>query len=159
MNKDIDFDTPAWRELRNAKLHEWVRDPAAIAFFLTVADASEFFDDVVDADKPIEEGHAERVLFALLTQLPLNPFFMANVQPLCAIMHTGINAWLDSTDMERTVDEEKRKRAFVLRDWNLELLMYIVTLTRGRQYMRSVSLEIRDFFQHETLAEYMEKLK
>lgn len=154
-----EFDSKEWRDTRNAKLAEWVGDPAAIAFFLTVADTSEFFDDVVDADKPIEDGHAERVLFALLTQLPLNPFFHAHAQQLCAIMHTGINAWLDATAMERTGDVEKRKRAFVLRDWNLELLMHIVFLTRGRQYMRSVSLEIRDFFLHETLDEYMEKLK
>lgn len=153
------FDTPAWREERNRKLLDWVGDPAAVAFFLTVADASEFFDDVVDQDKPLEAGHTERVLFALLTQLPMNPFFDKFKHQLCPIMHTGINAWLDATAMERTWDDTKRHRAYVLRDWNLELLMYVVYLTRGRDYMRSVSLEIRNFFLHETLDEYMEKLK
>lgn len=152
------FDSPEWRKTRNEKLMEWVADPAAIAFFLTVADASELFDDIVDQDKPLESGHVERVLFALLTSLPMNPFFDKFKHQLCPIMHTGINAWLDATEMEKSAGTP-RHRAYVLRDWNLELLMYVVYLTRGRDYMRTVSLEIRNFFLHETLDEYMEKLR
>jgi hypothetical protein len=153
------FDSAEWRNVRNQKLMGWVQDPFAVDFFLMVGDASEFFDDVVDADKPLEHGHPERVLFALLTQLPLNPFFDKYRAQLCAVMHTGINAWLDATELEKSADKTPRHRAYVLRDWNLELLMYIVYLTRGRDYMRSVSIEIRNFFLHETLDEYMEKLK
>lgn len=152
----MEFDSPAWRIKRNEKLAEWISDPAAISFFLSVADASEFFDDVVDQDKPLEKGHAERVLFNLLTVLPLNPFFDRFKVQLCPIMHTGINAWLDATAMEK--DYDLQERAYVLRDWNLELLMHVVYLVRGREYMRSVSLEIRKFFLHETLEEYREKL-
>lgn len=151
------FDSPEWRFLRNENLAVWVQDPAAISFFLTVADASELFDDVVDNDKPIEAGHVERVAFNLLTVLPLNPFFDRFKSQLCPIMHTGINAWLDATAMEK--DSNLQARSYVLRDWNLELLMHVVYLTRGREYMRSVSVEIRKFFLHETLDEYREKLK
>lgn len=152
----MEFDSPTWRIKRNEKLAEWISDPAAISFFLSVADASEFFDDVVDQDKPLEPGHAERVLFNLLTVLPLNPFFDRFKVQLCPIMHTGINAWLDATAMEK--DYDLQERSYVLRDWNLELLMHVVYLVRGREYMRSVSLEIRKFFLHETLEEYREKL-
>lgn len=152
----MEFDSPAWQIKRNEKLAEWIGDPAAISFFLSVADASEFFDDVVDQDKPLDKGHAERVLFNLLTVLPMNPFFDRFKIQLCPIMHTGINAWLDATAMEK--DYDLQERSYVLRDWNLELLMHVVYLVRGREYMRSVSLEIRKFFLHETLEEYREKL-
>lgn len=151
------FDSPEWRLQRNEKLAAWVQDPAAVSFFLTVADASELFDDVVDNDKPIEAGHVERVAFNLLAVLPLNPFFDRFKGQLCPIMHTGINAWLDATAMEK--DYDLQERSYVLRDWNLELLMHVVYLTRGRDYMRSVSVDIRKFFLHETLEEYREKLK
>jgi hypothetical protein len=150
------FDSPEWRFQRNEKLATWVQDPAAISFMLAVADASELFDDVVDNDKPIEAGHVERVAFSLLAQLPLNPFFDRFKTQLCPIMHTGINAWLDATAMEK--DYDLQERSYVLRDWNLELLLHVVYLTRGRDYMRSVSLDIRKFFLHETLDEYREKL-
>lgn len=153
-----EYDGPEWRLKRNEKLATWVQDPAAISFFLTVADASELFDDVVDNDKPIEAGHVERVAFSLLTALPLNPFFDRFKGQLCPIMHTGINAWLDATAMEKGSEHEKT-HAYVLRDWYMELLMYVIYLTRGRDYMRSVSVEIRAFFMAETLEEYKEKLK
>ena len=112
---------------------------------------------MVDNDRPIEAGHVERVAFNLLTVLPLNPFFDRFKGQLCPIMHTGINAWLDATAMEK--DYDLQERSYVLRDWNLELLMHVVYLARGRDYMRSVSLEIRKFFLHETLEEYREKLE
>lgn len=153
-----EYDGPAWRLQRNEKLTTWVQDPAAISFFLTVADASELFDDVVDNDKPIEAGHVERVAFSLLTQLPLNPFFDRFKGQLCPIMHTGINAWLDATAMEKGSDHEKN-HAYVLRDWYMELLMYVIHITRGREYMRSISAEVRAFFMAETLEAYKEKLK
>lgn len=154
----IEYDSIQWRELRDYKLRVWVADHNAISYVGAVSDAAELFDDVVDADKPLEEGHVERVLFSLLTQLPLNPFFDAYKHQLCPIMFTGVNAWLDSTKMEKGSDHEKT-HAYVLRDWYMELLMYVIYLTRGREYMRSVSTEVRAFFMAETLEEYKEKLK
>jgi len=154
----IEYDSPEWQDIRDAKLLNWVGDLNAIAYVGAVSDAAELFDDVVDADTKIEESHVERVLFSLLTQLPLNPFFDAYKHQLCPIMFTGVNAWLDATKMEKGSDHEK-SHAYVLRDWYMELLMYVIYLTRGREYMRSVSLEVRAFFMAETLEEYKEKLK
>jgi hypothetical protein len=154
----IEYDSPEWQDIRDAKLRHWVGDLNAIAYVGAVSDAAELFDDVVDADTKIEDSHVERVLFSLLTQLPLNPFFDAYKHQLCPIMFTGVNAWLDATKMEKGTDHEK-SHAYVLRDWYMELLMYVIYLTRGREYMRSVSVEVRAFFMAETLEEYKEKLK
>lgn len=154
----MEFDSPTWRIKRNEKLAEWIGDPAAISFLLTIADAAEFFDDVVDADKPLEQGHAQRVLFALVVDLPFNPFFERYKIQLVPIMHTGINAWLDANDLEKGSDNDKAF-AYVLRDWYCELITYVIFLTKGREYMRAVSLEVRMFFtHHESLEAYKEKL-
>jgi hypothetical protein len=154
----IEYDSPEWQDIRDAKLLHWVGDLNAIAYIGAVSDAAELFDDIVDRDTEIENSHVERVLFSLLTQLPLNPFFDAYKHQLCPIMFTGVNAWLDATKMEKGSDHEK-SHAYVLRDWYMELLMYTIYLTRGREYMRSVSVEVRAFFMAETLEEYKEKLK
>lgn len=154
-----EFDSEEWRRERDAKLVEWIKDPHAIAFFLTIADAGEFFDDVVDQDKPLEKGHAQRVLFALTVDLPFNPFFERHKAQLAPIMHTGINAWLDANELEKGSDNDKAF-AYVLRDWYCELITYIIFLTRGREYMRSVSLEVRRYFtHHESLEEYRGKME
>jgi hypothetical protein len=154
----LEFDTPEWQALRDSKLREWVGDPAAIAFFITFCDACELFDDVTDGDKPIKQEHVNRVLFALLTELPVNGFFDTHKRLLIPIIITGINAWLDANELEKG-SENDRVFSYVLRDWYVELLSFVIYVTKGRDYMRSKSLEIRQFFtHHETLPQYLEKL-
>jgi hypothetical protein len=153
----LTFDTLEWQDLRNEKLRGWVGDPQAIAFFIAFCDACELFDDVVDKDKPVEDAHATRVLFSLLTELPLNPFFEQWKRQIIPIIVTGINAWLDANELEKG-SENDRVFSYVLRDWYVELLAFVIYVTKGRDYMRSKSMEIRQFFtHHETLPQYLEK--
>lgn len=154
----LEFDTYEWQQMRNAKLREWVADPYATQFILSFADACELFDDLIDKDKPIKDEHVVRVLFSLVTEMPLNPFFDRYKQQLIPILVTGINAWLDANDLERG-SQNDRVFAYVLRDWYMEFVSFVIYLTRGRDYMRSVSLQVRHFFtHHETLEAYREKL-
>jgi hypothetical protein len=154
----LEFDTPEWQAVRNAKLQEWVQDPNAIRFIIDFADTCELFDDMIDRDKPLEDAHIVRVLFKVLTEIPMNPFFDCFKSQLVPIIITGINAWLDSTELENGSDNDK-VFAYVLRDWYMEFVAYVVYLTRGRDYMRSISMDIRQFFtHHETLEEYKEKM-
>jgi hypothetical protein len=153
------FDTYEWQQLRNQKLAEWVGDPHAIAFILICSDACELFDDLIDKDKPLEETHVVRVLFSLFTELPVNPFFDAYKHQLIPVMITGINAWLDANALERGTENDK-VFAYVLRDWYMEIICFVIYLLRGRAYMRQTSLEVRHFFtHHETLEAYREKLQ
>jgi hypothetical protein len=154
----LEFDTPEWQAVRNAKLHEWVKDPHAVRFIIDFGDTCELFDDMIDRDKPIEDDHIVRVLFKVLTEIPLNPFFDHYKNQLIPIIVTGINAWLDSNTLENGSDNDK-VFAYVLRDWYMEFVAYVVYLTRGRDYMRDISMDIRQFFtHHETLEEYKEKM-
>lgn len=158
MREVLEFDTPEWQAVRNAKLQEWVQDPNAIRFIIDFADTCELFDDMIDRDKPLEDAHIVRVLFKVLTEIPMNPFFDCFKSQLVPIIITGINAWLDSTELENGSDNDK-VFAYVLRDWYMEFVAYVVYLTRGRDYMRSISMDIRQFFtHHETLEEYKEKM-
>ena len=154
----LEFDTFEWQQLRDRRLQEWIPDPYAMAFILGFADACELFDDIIDRDKPIEDAHAVRVLFSLLTELPLNPFFDRFKHQLIPIVITGINAWLDSNTLERG-SKNDQVFAYVLRDWYMEFVSYVIYLVRGKEYMREVSMDVRRFFtHHETLEAYREKL-
>lgn len=153
-----EFDTVDWQQLRNSKLAEWVVDPAAIQFILDFGDTCELFDDIIDKDKEIKDAHVVRVLFAVLTEMPLNPFFDRYKHQLIPIIITGINAWLDANDLEQGSDNDL-VFAYVLRDWYMEFVSYVIYLVRGRDYMRAVSLDVRHFFtHHETLDEYRDKM-
>jgi hypothetical protein len=153
-----EFDTPQWRVDRDARLMAWVQNPYAVQFILAIGDAAELWDDLIDQDKPIHASDVNRVFATLTTVLPLNPFFDANKLQLIPLLVAGINAWHDATELEKGSDNDKAL-AYVLRDWYVELTMFVVYLTRGQDTMRTLSLEIRRFFsQHESLHDYMEKL-
>lgn len=153
-----EFDTIVWQQLRNEKLVEWISDRHAIQFILDFSDTCELFDDLIDKDKPIGDDHVIRVLFKVLTEMPLNPFFDRYKGQLVPIIVTGINAWLDANTLEGGNDNDL-VFAYVLRDWYMEFVAYIIYLVRGRDYMRSVSMDVRHFFtHHETLDEYRDKM-
>ena len=153
-----EYDTAEWQTLRDEFILGWVQDANALQFIKIIGDTAELWDDLIDQDKPISKNDVNRVFMNLTTVLPLNPFFDAYKLQLTPIMIAGINAWHDATALERGSDNDKAI-AYVLRDWYVELLMYVVYLTRGYDAMRSISVEARKFFgQHETLEEYREKL-
>lgn len=153
------FDSAEWRRERDARLAEWIADPAAIAFIIQVFDFAEVIDDLWDGDKPVTREDITRILFVMLTEFPLNPFFDRFKHQLVPIMVTGINAWLDANTLERGSDND-RVFAYVLRDWYAEMIAFVIYLARGRDYMRAVSMDVRAFFtHHETLDQYREGLK
>lgn len=152
------FDSEAWRAERDRRLAEWVGDPDAVRFIVQFADVCEVFDDLWDKDKPVTKDDLSRILFALLTEMPLNPFFDRFKGNLVPLLITGINAWLDANALEQGTRNE-RVFAYVLRDWYMEFVSFVIYLTRGREFMRAVSLDVRHFFtHHETLEQYLEGL-
>jgi hypothetical protein len=154
----LEFDTPEWQALRDAKLKEWLGNDDALRFLAQFGDICELFDDLIDKDKPVPDEHVIRVLFTCLTEMPVNQYFERHKYQLIPIIITGINAWLDANHLERG-SRNDRVFAYVLRDWYVELIAYVIYSLRGKDYMRSVSMEIRRFFtHHETLEQYLEKM-
>jgi len=153
-----EFDSEGWRKVRNDKLLEWVGDSHAVQFILHMGQVAEVWDDLIDRDKDFDDNHIHSAFWALLIELPLNPFFDRFKGQLIPLMTVGINTWLDSNVMQDG-DEEEQIQAYVLRRWLLELSIYVVYLTRGREYAQQHSLEIRKFFtRYETFADFRAKL-
>ena len=116
INKDgLEYDSPDWQEQRNAKLYEWTQDIHAVQFIVQFSDTCELFDDLIDKDKPIPDDHVIRVLFVVLTEMPMNPFFNAHKSILVPVIVTGINAWLDANTLEKGSDND-RVFSYVLSD-------------------------------------------
>jgi len=158
-NEGLEFDTLEWQAARDHRLLAWTNDRYAVDFIRQFSDCCELFDDMIDKDKPIPDDHVVRVLFSVLTEMPLNPFFDRFKHQLIPVMVTGINAWLDANILEKGSDNDK-VFAYVLRDWYAELIAFVIYLTRGRNYLRSVSMEVRNFFtHHESLETYREQLQ
>lgn len=151
----MEFDSPAWRELRDEKLRGWLLgDESAVQCLLILFDLAEIWDDVVDG-KVDPAVASSQLAWGALCELGGNKFYQQNIAELTPIIRAGVNAWMDSVQLENNDDIQSQVWAYALRDLYMELVPMAACLIGGFEHMRRVSLESRLFFQAETLADYI----
>ena len=150
-----EYDSPQWREERNARLLEWMAgDADAVRFLLDLSALIETWDDLIDKDAPVADGAINEAFTASLVHFPLNPFYRRHQDRLTPLLIVCINAWLDSVSMQRGTDAHERMWAFFLKDYGRELFLFCAMLTGGFDHMRAVSLDMRRFFTHESYSDW-----
>jgi len=152
--RDLEWDSDQWREVRNKQLLEWVQNPDAVRFFLDLSHFVEVFDDFVDADKPVSKDDAARAVMAALYTIPANPFFVAHRAALLPYMFSSTLAWLDSNDLCKG-DQTEKALAYTLKGMGVDVLLAVIAITRGIDYARSVSVNVRKtFMAHQSFSDY-----
>ena len=154
-----EFDTPDWRVIRDNKLREWIGNDWAIRWLLQYWDACELFDDLVDRDKEISDSRAIRCLYECLVDMPSNPFFVENAFRLIPIVSAGITDWVNATQLEKNPTEKNLRVSFVMRNAYMNILNTVIEITRGREVMLGLSMDIIDFFGHDSFEEYSSEHK
>jgi hypothetical protein len=150
-----DFDTPAWRERRDAHLEVWLKgDQDAIALVQMLGNLSEFWDDLIDRDKELTDVRVHLALTTAVLQLPGNPWWGQAQVCLHPILVVAINAWMDANVLQRREASHDRMLAFFLRDMVHEIVTMMTYLVGGWEHLRKHSLEIREFLFHETFEEW-----
>ena len=154
MTSEVEWDSDEWRKLRDAKFMEWLQDPAAVRFVLDMSHFVEIFDDLVDQDKPVSQRDMANAVFSALYHIPANPFFHANRGALLPVIFTCTNAWLDSNELA-SGNETEKALAFTLKGLGVEILLTCISITRGVEYLRTVSADIRRVLMaHQSFADY-----
>lgn len=136
-----DFDTPQWREERNARLLEWFGgNQSAVDFMVAVSSLCELWDDLDDKDREIPQADSDAAMWNALVALPTNEFFNQHKSFFMPLIIAGINAYKDSRDMEKG-DSNDRAYALTLRLLGLQLPAMIVTVLRGPEAARKMSVD------------------
>lgn len=153
----MEYDSPQWRAHRDAMLERILRNHEAMRFLKLVMEIGEQWDDVVDGDMEKTPRHINRLLWLAIVELQLDPFYARHREALLPVMIVGMNAWMDSTDLEKGSRQE-RAIAYGLRDFHLELIGMCIFLLHGYEAMRKYSAEIRQFLMdsHETIDDFLE---
>ena len=152
-----DYDTPAWHAERDALLVEVIQDPDAIQFLQIVGTVAEIWDDLIDRDKPVSNAQINRAFWLAIVGLQSNPFYRRHQDMLMPVMAAGMNAFMDSAEME-TGDAQDRAMTYFLRDAYLEIVSITIGLAQGFEAMREHSARVRRFLMesHETFIEYFQ---
>ena len=143
-----DWGTPEWKQERDEYLRDWIQDPHALQFLMDVSDITELWDDIVDADKVLTVEHVNAVFMRALISLPCNPFYAQHSSFLTPILITSINSWLDANLLKQGSRSE-RAVAYTTRNMDIQVIQAIIYLTRGQEFLRTVSPQLWKMFAAE----------
>jgi hypothetical protein len=151
---ELKWDGAEWRALRDAKLREWMLgDENAVQTVIMLSTITEVWDDLIDGD-PVSPDEVHGAFISAMVGLNCNPFYKAWEPLITGTVLAGINAWLDSIELERGETVAERMQAFYIRNYIFEMVNVCAFAIGGWKHMRKVSGEIRAFATHETYAQW-----
>lgn len=152
---ELVYNSPQWREERDAMLIQHVGDRHAIAFLKALFTVAEVWDDLIDGDKVVAIEAVNEAFMIALVAIPSNPFFVTYREQLLPLVITGINTWQDSNKLQHG-NLTDRALAYVLRDWHCEIAAFVVFLLHGPVAMQQFSSNFRHFhMRHEPFEAYI----
>lgn len=153
------WDSIEWRKQRDEKLRFWLKGNLfACDCIVQLSTVSETWDDLVDKDREVSNKEIDEAFSILLVRLQNNPFYLQFQTQLMAITLLGINAWMDANALEKADTEKERALAFYIRNYCYELTSAAAFFVGGWDWLRSISLEMRMFFQHESYFTWEKRL-
>lgn len=155
MGKALQFDTEDWRKVRDDHYRRWFKgDEYAVQTIHVLMNACEFWDDLIDQDAEITPDRVDIVFRGIFVDLTVNPFWQRTRAFLEPLIIMAINAWMDANELSKSNSEKERNLAFHIRNLPTELVMAVAFGVGGWEHMRSVSVEARRFFAHESFDEW-----
>lgn len=145
----MQWDSEEWRQDRDLRLLTWFGgDQTALAFLYSISRITELWDDLIDKDKPVTPEQINDAMFDALVALPCNPFYAKHRTYLTPLMIAAISSWQDANTLSKGT-RNQRALAYTLRNMDVQIILAIITLTRGRDTARALGPEIWTYFAAE----------
>ena len=132
---------------------------SAVLFCEIIINISQTLDDLIDKDQPLSDDDIFQSYWEALIEIPANQFYRAHDLTLRPLMAAALQDWKDSVTLERDGTHHSKTLAFVLRDQLTGLITQCAYLAGGYEWMQSVSMEVRHYFQPESFETYMDALE
>ena len=102
--------------------------PAAIAYLVDVYRIIQIWDDLIDKDCDIKSKDVDTMMLRLMN-LPMNPFYLANLSTLQPIMNNCFLQWVASREFEEK--KEHLDMAYMLRAGFYSLIGQVYAIVFG----------------------------
>jgi hypothetical protein len=148
-----------WTALRDAKMLGWMAgNQEAVDAVNTICSICDVWDDLIDADKPVAPADINAAFTRALIGLQLNGFYKRHEASFFGLLVTGVNAWLDANELQKSPSEKWRMLAFYIRTFGFEITNLAAFLSGGWDHLRRVSVDMRMFFENETYSEWEHRI-
>lgn len=127
----------------------------AVNLTLLFSRVSHVWDDLVDLDKVVEERTINQTFYAMLIEMPSNPFFQQHMKLLLPIMAIGAMNYEIANTYEKSGNVERLNLAHVLRYSVADVATAIALIIGGPDWVRMIGPELRQHCQPDTLSNYL----
>jgi hypothetical protein len=146
---------PPWEVYSPGGLLELMAGNQDAAKFITdIAAVSHIYDDLVDADKPVPPAAAHDLVWRLMFEIPVNPFFCTHQAALRPVLITSILNWRAANDMERGAAIEELRISHVTRYALADVVLICMLLAGGKEHAERNARRARLMGQNDTWANY-----
>lgn len=115
----------------------------AIAFVRLMFDVFETWDDLIDADKVLEQREINAAFYAALVLLPRNRFYAEHFALLNPLVETAIFDWYAANSYETAKSEAGLRQAYVLRCTAQQLIVMAARIVGGPEWATDVNRQLR----------------
>lgn len=149
------ISTPPWPTATHESLLGFLLGNVdAVHMVETLARSSHIYDDLIDQDKPVAADGVHELVWRLLVELPLNPFYRQHQDAIRPVLITAILNWQAATDIERDGIEEELHVSHALRYALADVLLLAMTIVGGRAHAMAHARAARLSVQADTWANY-----
>ena len=141
-------------------VHTWLKGHTdACAFINTLFDVAHVLDDLTDRDKPVQTKAVHAAFYAMLIDLPRNPFYVQHFTLLNGTLQTAFLNWQIANALEVKEDDAGKDVAFILRSSYADLVTLCAWIIGGHDWAVQVGQEVRLHASNEGKAQYLASLK
>jgi len=117
-------------------------DKNVVDFCSKIVHVIHLWDDLIDKDKPTEDEDINEAFTSLMVDIPLNPFYIANINFIAPMLQSIISKWHTANVFERDKGEGDVEKAYMLRAEMYQLFVLCAELIGGREWSRFVAPNI-----------------
>ena len=117
--------------MRELLVHLLKGHAPAVDLCLTVFGWMNDYDHITDGDIDEQEDTLHRMVWAMVVDMPRNPFYYAYQGELSVTLANAISTWRASTDLQRQGDDKALELAHVMRWIPAEFFLHCARLVGG----------------------------
>lgn len=126
----------------------------AVHMMQALSRCSHIYDDLIDGDKPVPTDAVHELVWRLLVELPVNPFYRQHQDAIRPVLITAILNWQAANDIERDGSEEELHISHALRYALADVLLIAMTIVGGRAHAMAHARAARLSVQNDTWSHY-----
>lgn len=127
----------------------------AVTWLLSLYSAFQFFDDLADGDD-VPRDVVNEQLFALLIEVPLNPFFDRHKTLLASVVTCQVLKWHGSDARERRGKADAK--SYMWRAGYYDIVLFVCQVVHGYQKTVEIADTVMDLYG-ETYEDYIKEME